>query len=359
MKLSLSAERIWSWLASIGVILTIVLFSYTVYCVAGNLYLRHKQKGIVQSIQYDMKIDDNRERATKTGAGTLFFGLISVFFYYEAQRKKKERAGIKEVQGRDSSVLLQSTEESIVSEATHEAQKEEQSLVSETTVNQAVAIHIHTESTSQVAVANIAVEQSPEAETVKNQRREGLKEPEKAPAETNNIGLQKEKTAETVEERTEASQSDDNKPVVKKEAQKKKENARYAIGSTMDNSFRGPEDCIYNRFWEDVDTIVKNYQKPIGLRALIGKIATFVYRHVNESGQVITFASDPSKKQYMAYATWIRTFFIASGMEIKGEIKEKDFMSFNLDTDAPEMKYLKAESWISFEDPEKRKKYLE
>lgn len=359
MRLSLTTERIWSWLASICVILTLVLFSYTIYCVVDNVRLKNRQKGIVQSIQDDIKIDDNTKMATKCGAGALFFGLLSGFFYYETQRKKKERAGIKEELKRDSRVVLQSTEGSLVSEKTHEAQKEELSLSNETTVNQAVAIHIHTESTSQVAVANVAVEQSPEAETVKDQQSEGLKELGKASAETNDIGCPKEETAEPFEERTKASKSDDNKPVVKTEAQKIKENARYAIGSTMDKSFRGPEDCIYNRFWEDVDTIVKNYQKPSGLRALIGKIATFVYRQVNESGQVITFASVPSKKQYMTYAKWVETFFVASGVELKGEVREKDFSSFKLETDAPEMKYLKAGSWEYFEDPEMRKRYLE
>lgn len=242
---------------------------------------------------------------------------------------------------------------------TGEGEKEALSLANEITVNQAVAIDIHTESTSQVAVANIAVEQSPETETVNNQRSERMKELEKAPAETNDIGHQKEEISETFEERTKACKSDDNKPVVKTEAQKKMENARYAIGSTMDKSFRGPEDCIYNRFWEDVDAIVKHYPKPTGRRALIGKIATFVYRTKNESGQVITYASDPKSKHNMSYAKWIKTFFIASGVELKGKIREKDFMSFNLDTDAPEMKYLKAGSWEYFKDAEMRKRYLE
>jgi hypothetical protein len=275
--------------------------------------LRNSQKGIVQSIQVDIKIDDNREMATKCGAATLFFGLLSGFFYYKMMSKKKEGAGIK----------------------------------------------VELERDSQVAVANVAVEQSPEAETVKDQRSEGLKELEKSSVETNDISHQKEESAETFEERTNASRSDDNKPVVKTEAQKKKENARYAIGSTMDKSFRGPEDCIYNRFWEDVDAIVKNYQKPTGLRALIGKIATFVYRTKNESGQVVTYASVPTSKQYIAYTKWIESFFIASGVELKGEIREKDFISFNLDTDAPEMKYLRAGSWEYFKDAEMRKRYLE
>ena len=313
MKLSLTSEKDWSWLASICVILTLVLFSYTIYCVVDNMRLRNSQKGIVQSIQVDIKIDDNREMATKCGAATLFFGLLSGFFYYKMMSKKKEGAGIK----------------------------------------------VELERDSQVAVANVAVEQSPEAETVKDQRSEGLKELEKSSVEINDISHQKEESAETFEERTEACKSDDNKPVVKTEAQKKKENARYAIGSTMDKSFRGPEDCIYNRFWEDVDAIVKNYQKPTGLRALIGKIATFVYRTKNESGQVVTYASVPASKQYIAYTKWIETFFIASGVELKGEIREKDFISFNLDTDSPEMKYLKAGSWEYFKDAEMRKRYLE
>ena len=181
---------------------SIVLIHNLLCC--GQCALEKPSKGIVQSIQDDIKIDDNTKMATKCGAGALFFGLLSGFFYFETQRKKKERAGIKEELKRDSRVVLQSTEGSLVSEETHEAQKEELSLSNETTVNQAVAIHIHTESTSQVAVANVAVEQSPEAESVKDQQSEGLKELGKASAETNDIGCPKEETAEPFEERTKA-----------------------------------------------------------------------------------------------------------------------------------------------------------
>lgn len=164
--MSLTSEKIWSWLASICVILMLVLFSYTIYCVVDNMRLRNSQKGIVQSIQVDIKIDDNREMATKCGAATLFFGLLSGFFHYKMKSKKKEGAGIK----------------------------------------------VELERDSQVAVANVAVEQSPEAETVKDQRSEGLKELENASVETNDIGRPKEEAAETFEERTKASKSDDNVP---------------------------------------------------------------------------------------------------------------------------------------------------
>ena len=346
MKTSLSSEKNWLWLASICVILTFVLFSYTIYCIADNMRLRNSQKGIVQSIQVDIKIDDNREMATKSGAGALFFGLLSGFFYFKTIRKKKEELK------RDSQVVLQSKEGTLVGEETHEAQKEELYIANETTVNQALARHIHTESMSQVAVANVAVEQSPDKGSMKDQREEELKDLEKtpAPAETNDVGHQNKEAEESFEGGTQ---------VLKTEKQKKMKNARYTIRTTMDNDFCGPENCIYNRFWEDVDTIVKNYQKPTGLRALIGKIATFVYRTKNESDQYVTYASVPSSKQSMGYTKWIKTFFIASGVELKGKIREKDFMSFNLDTDAPEMKYLKAGSWEYFKDAEMRKRYLE
>lgn len=313
----------------------------------GNVDRLREKYAIIHSFDADEEIEEETEKEQKNEKtaklceklfGIFLVSALCLHLYHRFKRR--------------NNIEIQSL-------FTGEEEKEALSLANEITLNQAVAVHVHTEATSQVTVENIAVEQSPEVETVKDQRNEGLKELEKASAETNDSDHQKEEATETFEERTKASKSDDNKPVVKTEAQKKQENARYAIGSTMDVRFRGPEDCIYKRFWGDIDIIVKNYQKPTGLRALIGKIATFVYRHKNESGQVITFASDTSNEKFMTYAKWVETFFIASGVELKGEVREKDFSSFKLETDAPEMKYLKAGSWEYFEDPEMRKRYLE
>lgn len=141
--------------------------------------------------------------------------------------------------------------------------------------------------------------------------------------------------------------------------QKEQKLARYTIRSRMNNDFCGPEDCIYNRFWEDVDEIVRNYQKPTGLRALLGGIASFVYRADDESHHLVSFASDTTKKEYMSYQMWIATFFRAAGVELKGEYRESDFVSFDIDTDAPQMRYFKVDSWARFKDPEYCKKYLE
>ena len=351
-----------SWLASMCVILTIGLFSYTVYCIGDNLYLRHKQKGIVQSIHYDIKIDDNGKRAAKTGVGTLFFGLLSGFFYYETQRKKKERAGIKEKQERDSPVLLQSAEKSLVSEKTQEAQKKEMSLANETTVNQAVAIHIHNESTSQVAVANIAVEQSPipDVETTKGQREEIPNKPDKAPGEID-TELQRGAMSDSSEGRPHEYISAQNPSVWKTKEQITRDNARVTIRSRMDNDFCGPQDCIYNRFWVDVDALIKDWPKQKkGLQTRIGQIASLLYNHKNESGQVISHAYNTEyAKYYMSYTKWVKTFFIACGVTPPKNIRAKDFKPIDLETEIPQMKYLRAGSWKYFSDSERIKKYLE
>lgn len=365
MKLSLTTERIWSWLASICVILTLVLFSYTIYCVVDNVRLKNRQKGIVQSIQDDIKIDDNTKMVTKCGAGALFFGLLSGFFYYETQRKKKERAGIKEELKRDSRVVLQSTEGSLVSEETHEAQKEELSLSNETTVNQAVAIHIHTESTSQVAVANVAVEQSPEAETVKDQRSEGLKELEKASVETNDIGRPKEEAAETFEERTKASKSDDNVPKESRdqdqEANSQDVSMKYmeylAIRRVLDKDFCGDDDVVFHHLCDDTVTIITTYSPPEKRFKRVCEVATSLYYDENKDHKT---AVDVSKAP--VFADWLILFLKSFGyseeqLPKKQNIRKSNYSPRKLIESTP-MYYLDADSWDDFKDAEKLRHYL-
>ena len=337
MKSNLTTEKIMSWLASICVILTIGLISYTVYCIGDNLYLRHKQKGIVQSIQYDMRIDDNSERAKITGMGTLFFGLLSGFLYYKKRRSQKDRAGVKGKLEIQPPVLNMAKDESSEIKRTDYDQKETsviESPVSTPIINS--AINAHTEA---VPVAETVDESELKRET------------------DNNAGETKDVQSNTICESGESDSFRAIEPhkesgtiVLPNEA-----DSRYIMHSYLRKSFCGLNDIIFNKLCVDVNYIKDNVK---GAKSRIGEIATVLYYGIKGE----TESAIEKKDEYsliVSYSNWMRLFFKAFDLDLNDKtIKRSDYEPFYLREGMPPMKYLKAKCWSEFMEQERLTEYL-
>lgn len=337
------------FLALASVILS-VTFHYAADNNRGNVDRLNEKYAIIHSFDADEEIEEETEKEQQNEKaaklceklfGIFLVSALCLLLYHRFKRRNNI-----ETQSR----------------VTGEEEKEALSLANEITVNQAVAVHVHTEATSQVAVADIAVEQSPKPETeaTKGQREERPNKPNKAPEEAHDAEIQNGSIMDFSKGRPHFYDSAQNSPIMKTKEQKTRDNARDIIRSRMNNDFCGPQDCIYNRFWVDVEELIKDWPKKRGLKTRIGQIATLLYYQKNESGEVYAYVSDPRiRLKYMSYAKWVKTFFIACGVTPPNTIRNKEFKPIDLATEIPQMKYLRAGSWKYFSDSERIKKYLD
>lgn len=324
-----------------------VTFHYAADNNRGNVDRLNEKYAIIHSFDADEEIEEETEKEQQNEKaaklceklfGIFLVSALCLLLYHRFKRRNNI-----ETQSR----------------VTGEEEKEALSLANEITVNQAEAMHVHIEATSQVA------EQSPEAETVKDQRSEGLKEREKASVETNDIGRPKEEAAETFEERTKASKSDDNVPKESRdqdqEANSQDVSMKYmeylAIKRFLDKEFCGEDDVVFHHLCDDTETIRTTYSPPEKRFQRVCEVATSLYYDENNDHKT---AVDVSKAP--VFADWFILFLKSFGYSEEQLPKRKNIRKSNYSPrkliEGTPMYYLDAGSWDDFKDTEKLSRYL-
>lgn len=240
-------------------------------------------------------------------------------------------------------------------------------------LNQALAVHVHTNLESQVSVTNTEVEYSPVNVTIIEQEDEELNEPDKAPIKDNNDDVQQEVVTETGTDGTDESNTVTDQPVeeaghskslgaeeslkTRDANQQQEKDLRFIMRSYMWEKFRGPKDVIFNKLCEDVDC-VRNIFKSRGAKQRLGEIATVLYHGMQDQIQIKSVIIVKDGAKIVSYSEWMKIFFEAFGFEQNANIKKDGYDEFRLHRGMPAMKYLFARNWDDFFDSEKLKEYL-